>query len=86
MRKRTTATVVALTAAAFAPLALPATPATAAPATYADDFNGDGYRDLATAAVGATARTPRPARSPRPRSDCPRPSTLQYGSVPPTTP
>ncbi|GHH23611.1 FG-GAP repeat domain-containing protein [Streptomyces lanatus] len=26
------------------------TPATAAPAKYADDFNGDGYRDLATAA------------------------------------
>ncbi|MER6081691.1 FG-GAP-like repeat-containing protein [Streptomyces sp. NPDC001833] len=34
--------------------ALPATTATAAPARYADDFNGDGYHDLATAAPGAT--------------------------------
>ncbi|MEU6198415.1 FG-GAP-like repeat-containing protein [Streptomyces sp. NPDC047061] len=34
--------------------ALPAATASAAPAKYADDFNGDGYRDLATAAPGAT--------------------------------
>ncbi|MGW5274219.1 FG-GAP repeat domain-containing protein [Streptomyces sp. NPDC004044] len=53
MRKRTTATIVALTAAALTAVTLP-TPATAAPAKYADDFNGDGYRDLTTAAVGAT--------------------------------
>lgn len=42
-----TATVAAALTAA--PL-LTAAPATAAPAKYADDFNGDGYRDLATAA------------------------------------
>ncbi|WP_406406667.1 FG-GAP-like repeat-containing protein [Streptomyces sp. NBC_01643] len=54
MRKHTIATVVALTAVSFTPLTLPPTPATAAPSKYADDFNGDGYRDLATAAVGAT--------------------------------
>ncbi len=42
-----TATVAAALTAA--PL-LTATPAGAAPAKYADDFNGDGYRDLATAA------------------------------------
>ncbi|WP_328880333.1 FG-GAP repeat domain-containing protein [Streptomyces sp. NBC_00299] len=42
-----TATVAAALTAA--PL-LTAAPAAAAPAKYADDFNGDGYRDLATAA------------------------------------
>ncbi|MFJ8637065.1 FG-GAP and VCBS repeat-containing protein [Streptomyces sp. NPDC093568] len=42
-----TATVAATLTAA--PL-LTAAPAAAAPAKYADDFNGDGYRDLATAA------------------------------------
>ncbi|MFF5477189.1 FG-GAP repeat domain-containing protein [Streptomyces sp. NPDC012935] len=42
-----TATVAAALTAA--PL-LTAAPAAAAPAEYADDFNGDGYRDLATAA------------------------------------
>ncbi|WP_405586357.1 FG-GAP and VCBS repeat-containing protein [Streptomyces sp. NBC_01092] len=42
-----TATVAATLTAA--PL-LSAAPAAAAPAKYADDFNGDGYRDLATAA------------------------------------
>ncbi|RPE42247.1 FG-GAP repeat protein [Streptomyces sp. Ag109_O5-1] len=31
-----------------------ASAASAAPAKYADDFNGDGYRDLVTAAPGAT--------------------------------
>ncbi|MFI7499125.1 FG-GAP and VCBS repeat-containing protein [Streptomyces sp. NPDC049687] len=45
-----TATVLA---AGLTPLALP-NPAAAAPARYADDFNGDGYRDLVTAAPGAT--------------------------------
>ncbi|MFJ6659553.1 FG-GAP and VCBS repeat-containing protein [Streptomyces sp. NPDC091377] len=34
--------------------ALPAGTATAAPAGFADDFNGDGVRDLVTAAPGAT--------------------------------
>lgn len=53
MRLRTATALTALTAAAFTPLTLP-TPATATPAKYADDFNGDGYRDLATAAAGAT--------------------------------
>jgi hypothetical protein len=33
--------------------ALPATPAAAAPARYADDFDGDGYRDVAVGAAGA---------------------------------
>lgn len=42
-----TATVAAALTAA--PL-ITAAPAAAAPAKYADDFNGDGYRDLATAA------------------------------------
>ncbi|MEV0317330.1 FG-GAP repeat protein [Streptomyces sp. NPDC050658] len=35
-------------------LVLPTTTATAAPARYADDFNGDGYRDLVVAAPSAT--------------------------------
>ena len=51
MRVRTAATLAALLGAGLAPLA---TPASAAPARYADDFNGDGYHDLATAAPGAT--------------------------------
>ncbi|GGV19027.1 FG-GAP and VCBS repeat-containing protein [Streptomyces spectabilis] len=47
MRLRTaTLLTTALTAATLTPLTLPTT-ATAAPATYADDFNGDGYRDYA---------------------------------------
>ncbi|MEV0443178.1 FG-GAP and VCBS repeat-containing protein [Streptomyces spectabilis] len=47
MRLRTaTLLTTALTAAALTPLTLPTT-ATAAPATYADDFNGDGIRDFA---------------------------------------
>ncbi|MET8128962.1 FG-GAP-like repeat-containing protein [Streptomyces sp. NPDC005065] len=53
MRKRTTAVVVALTAVALTPLTLP-TPAAAAAASSADDFNGDGYRDLAIGDRGAT--------------------------------
>ncbi|MET9393443.1 FG-GAP and VCBS repeat-containing protein [Streptomyces sp. NPDC006624] len=47
MRTRTLLLATALTTGLLA--TLPAT-ATAAPARYADDFNGDGYRDLATAA------------------------------------
>ncbi|WP_344986979.1 FG-GAP-like repeat-containing protein, partial [Streptomyces violaceus] len=39
----------ALLSAGLTPLTL-ATPASAAPAKHADDFNGDGYRDLAAAA------------------------------------
>ncbi|MGW7423066.1 FG-GAP-like repeat-containing protein [Streptomyces sp. NPDC054813] len=51
MRMRTAATLAALLTAGLVPLA---GPASAAPTKYADDFNGDGYRDLATAAPGAT--------------------------------
>ncbi|MEV1079696.1 VCBS repeat-containing protein [Streptomyces sp. NPDC050211] len=56
MRKRTAGLLtVALLASAVPPLLL-APPAAAAAAKYADDFNGDGYRDLAlgdpTATVG----------------------------------
>ncbi|WP_428953419.1 FG-GAP and VCBS repeat-containing protein [Streptomyces sp. cg35] len=47
MRKRVLLLAAALTASGA--LALPAGPATAAPAKYADDFNGDGYRDYAYA-------------------------------------
>ena len=46
-----TATALALTGGF---LTLAATQATAAPAKHADDFNGDGYRDLVTAAPGTT--------------------------------
>ncbi|MEV5841133.1 FG-GAP and VCBS repeat-containing protein [Streptomyces sp. NPDC051985] len=51
MRVRTAATLAALLTTGLVPLAAPAS---AAPAKYADDFNGDGYHDLATAAPGAT--------------------------------
>ncbi|MFE4965777.1 FG-GAP and VCBS repeat-containing protein [Streptomyces sp. NPDC056660] len=51
MRLSTAATLAALLTAGLVPLA---GTASAAPAKYADDFNGDGYRDLATAAPGAT--------------------------------
>jgi hypothetical protein len=47
MRKRTLTALAALLAAGLTPLTLTAT-ASAAPAKYADDFNGDGYRDYAT--------------------------------------
>ncbi|MCX4665617.1 integrin alpha [Streptomyces sp. NBC_01381] len=53
MRRRIIAAVATLATAALTPLALPA-PATAAPARYADDFNGDGHRDLA---VGMPSKT-----------------------------
>ncbi|MFI6376932.1 FG-GAP-like repeat-containing protein [Streptomyces sp. NPDC050546] len=50
MRRSTTAALVAtLLATGVTPVFLTA-PASAAPAKYADDFNGDGYRDLAAAA------------------------------------
>ncbi|MEW2400912.1 VCBS repeat-containing protein [Streptomyces sp. NPDC046862] len=54
MRLRTTTlALAALTVAGATPLTL-ASPASAAPAKFADDFNGDGYRDLVTAAPMAT--------------------------------
>ncbi|MGX1669784.1 FG-GAP-like repeat-containing protein [Streptomyces sp. NPDC055400] len=56
MRIRTTAALAALAAAALTPMALPtsAGATTTSPAKYADDFNGDGYRDIAVAAPQAT--------------------------------
>ncbi|MEV6762554.1 FG-GAP repeat protein [Streptomyces sp. NPDC051105] len=51
MRMRTAAALAALLTAGLVPLA---GTASAAPARYADDFNGDGSHDLATAAPGAT--------------------------------
>ncbi|PBC62394.1 hypothetical protein BKI49_19325 [Streptomyces sp. Tue6028] len=53
MRIRTSVALAALLTAGLTPLALPV-PASAAPAEYADDFNGDGYRDLVTGAPSAT--------------------------------
>ncbi len=50
MRLRTTTALAALVAAGVTPLTLTA-PAAAATATYTDDFNGDGYRDVATGAA-----------------------------------
>ncbi|WP_151476853.1 FG-GAP-like repeat-containing protein [Streptomyces albicerus] len=52
MRKRTCLLAAALLTSGLTPLAL-ASPATAAAAKYADDFNGDGYRDLAVGDRGA---------------------------------
>ncbi|WP_329162011.1 VCBS repeat-containing protein [Streptomyces sp. NBC_01717] len=54
MRLRTTTALAALVAAGLTPLTLPTTPASAGTTKYADDFNGDGYRDLATSAPDAT--------------------------------
>ncbi|MFC4508199.1 MULTISPECIES: FG-GAP-like repeat-containing protein [Streptomyces] len=48
MRKRTLLLAASLTTGLLT--ALPTTVASAAPAKYADDFNGDGYRDVAVAA------------------------------------
>jgi hypothetical protein len=48
VRLRTTTALTALVAAALTPLTLPTAPASAAGAKYADDFNGDGYRDYAS--------------------------------------
>lgn len=53
MRIRTTLTLTAVLATGVAPLALTA-PASAAAAKHYDDFNGDGYRDLAIGDRGAT--------------------------------
>ncbi|MFH8775459.1 VCBS repeat-containing protein [Streptomyces sp. NPDC017958] len=52
MRTRTLLLATALTTGLLT--VLPATAATAAPARFSDDFNGDGYRDLVTAAPSAT--------------------------------
>ncbi|MFJ7045120.1 FG-GAP-like repeat-containing protein [Streptomyces sp. NPDC101112] len=54
MRKRTLPLTVLTTALLTAVPALPTPPATAAPAKHADDFNGDGWRDLAMGDRGAT--------------------------------
>ncbi|GAB2892147.1 FG-GAP repeat protein [Streptomyces deserti] len=51
MRKRTVTALAALLAATVTPLTL-TTPASAAAAKYADDFNGDGYRDYAVFSYG----------------------------------
>ncbi|MEV2235963.1 FG-GAP-like repeat-containing protein [Streptomyces phaeochromogenes] len=52
MRKRTCLLAAAMLVSGLSPLAL-AAPASAAAAKYADDFNGDGYRDLAIGDRGA---------------------------------
>ncbi|MGY4905792.1 hypothetical protein [Streptomyces sp. 900116325] len=51
MRLRTTTALAALVAAGLIPRTLPTTPASAGTAKYADDFNGDGYRDLAASVL-----------------------------------
>ncbi|MFF4984296.1 FG-GAP-like repeat-containing protein [Streptomyces sp. NPDC001046] len=51
---RTTLAAATAMALAGSLLTLAVVPATAAPVTYADDFNGDGYRDLVTTAARAT--------------------------------
>ncbi|MFI7005940.1 FG-GAP and VCBS repeat-containing protein [Streptomyces sp. NPDC050145] len=61
MHKR--ALLLAATLTVSGALALPAAQATAAPAKYSDDFNGDGYRDLAVTAPFATANGARQAGS-----------------------
>jgi hypothetical protein len=53
MRIRVVTAAATLLAAGLTPFAVPA-PASAASAKYADDFNGDGYRDLAVAAPQTT--------------------------------
>ncbi|MFB7286856.1 FG-GAP-like repeat-containing protein [Actinacidiphila glaucinigra] len=53
MRLRTATVVASLLTAGLTPLTL-AAPASAAPAKYYDDFNGDGYRDLAVGSPFAT--------------------------------
>jgi hypothetical protein len=53
LRKRTSLLAAALLAGSLTPLAL-APAAGAAPAKYADDVNGDGYRDLAVGVYGET--------------------------------
>ncbi|WP_405892733.1 hypothetical protein OG612_21360 [Streptomyces sp. NBC_01527] len=52
MRLRTTtARPAALVAAGPTTVTLPTTPASACTTEYADDFNGDGYRDLAASVL-----------------------------------
>ncbi len=53
MRRRTAVVAATLLAAGLSPLTLTA-PASAAAAKHTDDFNGDGYRDLAIGDYGAT--------------------------------
>ena len=54
---RQVTTVAAAVAVAGGALVLSAGPTTAAPAKYADDFNGDGYRDYAVAETGGGSVT-----------------------------
>ncbi|MFJ2725302.1 FG-GAP and VCBS repeat-containing protein [Streptomyces collinus] len=53
MPVRTTATLATFLVAGLVPLTLPAASASAAPAKYGDDFNGDGFRDYAYASFSA---------------------------------
>ncbi|MFF3412773.1 FG-GAP and VCBS repeat-containing protein [Streptomyces sp. NPDC002742] len=53
MPNRTTTTLATFLVAGLIPLALPTAAASAAPAKYGDDFNGDGYRDYAYASFSA---------------------------------
>ncbi|WP_333774342.1 FG-GAP repeat domain-containing protein [Streptomyces sp. IBSBF 3136] len=53
MPVRTTATLATFLVAGLVPLSLPVAAATAAPAKYDDDFNGDGYRDYAYSSFSA---------------------------------
>lgn len=53
MPNRTMATLATFLVAGLIPLSLPAAAASATPAKYGDDFNGDGYRDYAYASFSA---------------------------------
>ncbi|MDX2590745.1 MULTISPECIES: FG-GAP and VCBS repeat-containing protein [Streptomyces] len=53
MPVRTTATLATFLVAGLVPLTLPAASASAAPAKYGDDFNGDGFRDYAYSSFSA---------------------------------
>ncbi|MFC9282238.1 FG-GAP and VCBS repeat-containing protein [Streptomyces collinus] len=53
MPVRTTATLSTFLVAGLIPLTLPAASASAAPAKYGDDFNGDGFRDYAYSSFSA---------------------------------
>ncbi|WP_320774977.1 FG-GAP-like repeat-containing protein [Streptomyces sp. CRN 30] len=70
MRKRTTSALAALLAAGITSLAL-TSPATAAPAGLSDDFNGDGYRDVAIGAMCTTVGS----------ADCAGAVVVLYGSA-----
>ena len=54
MHIRTTSALATILAAGLIPVAAPTGPASAATAKHMDDFNGDGYRDLAIGDHGAT--------------------------------